>query len=337
MEADLLLHLAEVDERKLYLERPFPSMFAFCVDELGFSDDAAYYRITVARAGRRFPAILEAVREGKVHLAGLRLLVPHLTQENHREVLAQATGRSKREIEEIAARLAPLPPVPDSIRRVGVLAPGAATGAALLAQSPIAAHPPGTSGAGAAGSPRTQAVQRGIIAPLSAETFRVEFTAPAAFRDKLREAQDLLRHRVPDGNLAEVLGRALDVLIEQVKKERFAVGRKARDAPEDSEGEASSRHIPDAIKRAVHERDGGRCTFVDAFGNRCPETGGLEFEHEDGYACTHRHEVDRIRLLCRPHNQYSAEQRYGRAFMERARARARSTRPGASSEKPMLL
>src|SRR5262249_12142267 len=151
VEADLLLHLAEVDQRKLYLERPFPSMFAFCVDELGFSDDAAYYRITVARAGRRFPAIIDAVREGKVHLAGLRLLVPHLTEENHRRVRARATGRSRREIELMVARLAPPPPVPDSIRSVGVPAPGAATSAALLAQSPIAARPPGTSGVGAAG------------------------------------------------------------------------------------------------------------------------------------------------------------------------------------------
>lgn len=30
LEAELLLHLGEVDERKLYLECAFPSMFAFC-------------------------------------------------------------------------------------------------------------------------------------------------------------------------------------------------------------------------------------------------------------------------------------------------------------------
>ena len=54
LEAELLLHLGEVDERKLYLECAFPSMFAFCVEELGFSEDGAYARITVARAARRF-------------------------------------------------------------------------------------------------------------------------------------------------------------------------------------------------------------------------------------------------------------------------------------------
>jgi len=76
LEADLLVHLGEIDERKLYLDWAFSSMFAFCVGELGFSEDAAYNRINLARAARRMPLILEALRSGQVHLAGLRLLGP---------------------------------------------------------------------------------------------------------------------------------------------------------------------------------------------------------------------------------------------------------------------
>src|SRR6266478_689104 len=90
LEADLLVHLGEVDERKLYLDCAHPSMFAFCVRELGFSEEAAYNRIMVARAGRRLPEVLEAARAGRVHLTGLRLLAPHLTTENQAEVLGQA-------------------------------------------------------------------------------------------------------------------------------------------------------------------------------------------------------------------------------------------------------
>src|SRR6266852_1049536 len=108
-EADLLVYLSEIDERKLYADRAFPSMFAFCVGELRFSEDAAYSRIMVARASRRLPAMIEATRSGQVHLTGLRLLAPHLTAENHCEVLAEAAGRTKREIEELVARLAPQP------------------------------------------------------------------------------------------------------------------------------------------------------------------------------------------------------------------------------------
>jgi len=75
-------------------------------------------------------------------------------------------------------------------------------------------------------------------------------------------------------------------LIEDVKKERFAVGRKARLAAKKEVG--SSRHIPDPIKRAVYERDGGRCTFADERGRRRGETGALEFDHVGGFARTHR-------------------------------------------------
>ncbi|MBI3180522.1 MAG: hypothetical protein HYZ28_00005, partial [Myxococcales bacterium] len=74
--ADLLLHIGEVDARKLYLGRAFSSMFAFCVAELGFSEDVAYTHIQVARLARRFPAVLDALRLGLVHLAGLRILAP---------------------------------------------------------------------------------------------------------------------------------------------------------------------------------------------------------------------------------------------------------------------
>ncbi len=63
----------------------------------------------------------------------------------------------------------------------------------------------------------------------------------------------------------------------------------------------------------------GRCTFLDERGRRCAETGALEFDHQDGFARTHLHRAERIRLLCRAHNQHAAEQMYGRAFMERAR------------------
>src|SRR5438874_9578440 len=118
VEADLLLHLGEIDERKLYLPRAHSSMFAFCVEELGFSEDAAYNRIFVARAARRLPALIEALRSGKVHLVGLRLLAPLLTVENHLDVLARAAGKSKRQIEELVARLAPKPPVAPTIRKL---------------------------------------------------------------------------------------------------------------------------------------------------------------------------------------------------------------------------
>ncbi len=237
IEAELLVHLGEIDERKLYLECAFPSMFAFCVGELGFSEDTAYNRIMVARAGRRMPAIIDAVRTGQVHLAGLRLIVPHLTHENYGEIMAQAAGKSKRDIEELVVRLSPQPPVPAVIRKLPERAASAsAIPPVLPLVSPPSPSPPVPT------SRRDE--PRPIVGPLSEGTFKIQFTAGRAFRDKLREAQDLLRHRVPEGDLATIFDRALDLLIEEVKKERFAAGRKPRKASSEDAGKPPSRHIP---------------------------------------------------------------------------------------------
>jgi len=116
---------------------------------------------------------------------------------NQREVLAQATGKSKRAIEEIAAALAPKPPVPDSIRNVPVRTAAQAPTLDLLGpdRAPTPALPTVTTAAVPA-PPQPRERGREIVS-LSADTFHVHFTASRNVRDKIREAQDLLRHRVP--------------------------------------------------------------------------------------------------------------------------------------------
>jgi hypothetical protein len=320
LEAELLVHLGEIDERKLYLDRAFSSMFAFCTSELGFSEYAAYNRIMVARAARRLPALLDAICSRQVHLAGVRVLVPHLTEENHREVLAQAAGKSKREIEELAARLSPQPPAPTVVRKLPERSPAAPEGERVPVAPAAPTGPPAPAWPPPLLTHAKREEHRPVVAPTAEDTFKIQFTAGRPFCDKLRHAQDLLRHRVPDGDLAKILDKALDVLIETTSKQRFAAGRKPRPAAaKRGAGQAPSRHIPNAIKRAVFERDGGRCTFVNESGRRCAETGALEFDHLDRFARTRLHEVDRMRLLCRAHNQHAAEQMYGREFMETAR------------------
>ena len=250
--------------------------------------------------------MIDALRSRRVHLTGLRLLVPHLTLENCEEVLARAAGKSKRDVEEVVARLAPQPPVAAVVRKVA-----AAPIAPLALPLAIAPAPP-----------------RPVVRPLAEDSWKVQFTASNLFRNKLRIAQDLLRHRVPGGDLALIFERALDLLIERVKKERFASGCRPR--TQVATKPAESRHVPAAIRREVYERDGGRCTFVDDSGRRCPETGFLKLDHVDGYARTHTHAAGAIRLLCHAHNQHAAQLVYGRAKMEASRApKATPKPPGA--------
>src|SRR5215213_3518666 len=114
--AELVAHLAEMDVRRLYLGEGCSSLFTYCTQVLRLSEHAAYGRIEAARAARRFPVILEMLASGALHLTAVRQIAPHLTADNIDCVVAAATHKTKREVEELIATLRPQPPTPASIR-----------------------------------------------------------------------------------------------------------------------------------------------------------------------------------------------------------------------------
>ncbi|HET9318052.1 MAG TPA: HNH endonuclease, partial [Vicinamibacteria bacterium] len=116
--AHLVAHLAEFDARRLYLGAGYSSLFTYCREVLHLSEHAAYNRIEAARAARRFPLVLDRLADGLMTLTTVRLLIPHLTDENHRELLMAAARRSKQEVEELLARRRPRPDTPPSVRKV---------------------------------------------------------------------------------------------------------------------------------------------------------------------------------------------------------------------------
>lgn len=68
------------------------------------SESAAYHRITAARLGRRFPELLERLEASDLHLSGICLLAPVLTEANLANSVARARGQSKRAIERMLQR-----------------------------------------------------------------------------------------------------------------------------------------------------------------------------------------------------------------------------------------
>ena len=109
---DGLAHLAELDTRDVHVSQGYASLFVYCREALALSEHDAFNRVQAARAVRRFPAILERLREGALNLVSLKLLAPYLTPENLERVLECARGRRRFEVEQIAAALAPWPEVP---------------------------------------------------------------------------------------------------------------------------------------------------------------------------------------------------------------------------------
>ena len=114
----LVAHLAEMDPRRLYLGEGCSSLFTYCTQVLHLSEHAAYARIEAARAARRLPALLEALARGALHLTAVTLIAPHLTADNVDCVIASATHKTKRDVQELVAALRPQPPVPASVRKL---------------------------------------------------------------------------------------------------------------------------------------------------------------------------------------------------------------------------
>jgi hypothetical protein len=143
---------------------------------------------------------------------------------------------------------------------------------------------------------------------LAPDRYRVQFTASAETCDKLRLAQDLLRHQIPDGDPAKIFDRALTVLLDNLARQKLA----ATGRPRGGRGTApGSRHVPADVKRAVWTRDLGQCAFVASNGRRCAARGFLEFHHVTPHAAGGVPTVANIQLRCRAHNDYEAELYFG--------------------------
>ena len=303
--------LIELDSRRLYLGEGFPSLFAYCTDALHLSEPAAYNRIEVARAARRFPIILDGLAAGELTLASVKLLAPHLTPDNHRDVLARARHQSKRDIELLVAALHPRPDVPAAIRKLP---------ASRQATPPAPPLPKGVVTVRADGEaavpvepPRAMRTSAAVeVTPLTPERYKVQFTVSRQTHDKLRRAQDLLRHAVPDGDPAVIFDRALTLLLTQLERSKTgATDRPRTTGPGTSRrANAASRHVPAATQRVVWQRDGGRCAFTGPQG-RCTATAFLEYHHVVPFAAGGEPSANNLELRCRAHNQYEADRYFG--------------------------
>ena len=305
----LLAHLAEVEERQLHLRAGYDSMKAYCVGELCFSDDAAAKRISAAHVARRYPALFEAVADGRVHLTGIGPIAASLTTANCEEMIAAGECKTVAQIREYLVSRYPQAEelrFDDGVQVVAAQQPDAIGQVSKPVQSP---------------APR--------VAPLSPERYSVQVTIARATYDKLRRAQDLLGHAMSGRDVSEVLDRALDALVEKLEKRKVGVGTRKAQRP------AGPGTIPAHVKRAVWERDGGRCSLVGDGGRRCGSTARLEFDHIEPVALGGASTAENVRLLCRVHNQFAADQAFGREFMGRKRNAKLRRRRGRSGGEPV--
>jgi hypothetical protein len=220
------------------------------------------------------------------------------------------------EVQELLARCSPMPDAPPSVRKLPAprmpVPPPEAVPQPMVPQpmvpQPMVPQPMVPQPMVPEPVVPSPSRHRPPVTPLAPARYQITFTASASTREKLRCAQDLLRHAVPSGDTAEVIDRALTVLLDDLARKKLA----STDRPRSSQGPAAgSRHVPAGVKRAVWVRDGGRCAFVGQGGRRCGERGFIEFHHVEPYARGGPPTIGNVQLRCRAHNAYEADLEFG--------------------------
>ena len=332
----IVAHLAVIAARKAYRPLGHSSLHRYCVYVLHLSEHSAYKHVWAVRFARRFSPVLDAIAEGRVHLAGVCELARRMTPENATELLEAATHRTRREILAMLAERFPKPDLPTLVMAVPD-SPEAAAPAAGPTSEPQEVKPatsklaPGQVFATGRSTQCGQFHNRGPgpprVAPRAPGRFALQVSISQHAHDLLRRAQELLAHARPGCDVEQVLELALSELVRKLDQRKYG----ETDTPRPRRSSGDSRTIPAEVRRQVAVRDDKRCTFVSDTGERCAERALLEFDHEIPVARGGKSTVANVRLRCRAHNQLAAEQVYGEGFMREKREHAQAPRREVSA------
>jgi hypothetical protein len=308
----VIAHLAEMDTRDIHLRAGYPRLYEYCLKVLHLSEWEAWNRIEAARVARRFPVLFDMLEEGSIHLTGIKLLAPHLTEENHRKVLESARWKSKLGIGELVARLHPRPDVPTSVVPIlefGIVSPPPATSPRDPASS-SEPRPPSTPAGMPPIVPPVPPAQPTTLTPLAPRRYKLQLTISGETLEKLRRAKDLLGHVVAAGDDDAVVNRALTVLLDKLAREKLARTDKPRPGRKRN---PRARRPSAAVRRVIWERDEGRCKYTAPDGHRCEETRRVEPHHLDPWVLAGDVDSpDGYELRCSNHNDYEGRLYFGR-------------------------
>jgi hypothetical protein len=209
------------------------------------------------------------------------------------------------------------------------------------------------------------AVERpAAIEPLTADLRRLHVTVSKQFLKKLDAARDGLSHSIVKATAEQVLEAALDLLLEKQAQARGQAKRPRRtiatsptgtqptlpapttqplqtpattampfpNEPPPHRRDGHREAIPAAVRRAVWERDSGRCSWPLDGGGHCSSTHRLELDHVVPWADWGGETEANLRLVCAAHNRLAARRAFGERTMSRyGRVREAVAEYGASA------
>jgi 5-methylcytosine-specific restriction endonuclease McrA len=335
----ILIHLNEIERRRLHLKLGYSSLFDYCTSRLTYSASAADRRIQTARCMRNHPEVCTLLEQDKVNLTTISLVAPILNESNKHEILQAIRGKSQREVEAVASGYRPPMALRDRVQPVRVqVAVCSENERSSVEVAPTACgqSSPEMSNHSRSGSEESTGYSGGSESAKEHRTaiqqrLLIQFLADEAFVRKYEQARSLLSQRLSDASFAQVFGALMDDFLERnsaihrksrrdkKKRVRKTAPAKPRHAEKEhyNKSQSRSRYIPPSVRDEVFVRDRGCCTYVGKTGKRCGSTHALQIDHIVPFARGGPATASNLRLLCAKHNRLAAEEVFGEAIAKR--------------------
>lgn len=287
---EVLRLLREIERRLVYSELGYPSLFAYCTGELGYSEAAASRRIEAMRAMREVIEIERKIESGELSLSAVsqarvairaheRETKVKVSIEQKKSVILQLSGLSKRAAEKVLIRELPV----------------------TLNARPIPERQLATGGAR-------------LTLDLSEEEMAV-IEGLRRLQNKTQNTKDLLLNLARKELAKKKRERGEAPPIRKPENETDAITPSPEELvtpPAEDTGRFSV-----AVKRLAWQKAESQCEYVSPAGNRCEARHRLEFDHRKPLALGGESGLQNIRILCREHNIFQAVQKLGAPVMAR--------------------
>lgn len=269
---DVVRHFQEIADRKLYLERGFPSLFEMATKHFGYCAASAQRRINSMRLMRDLPEVEKQIESGVLTLTAAASVqsffyseakekTPY-TKSEKIELIESCLNKSTREVERELSRRNPERDLRESVRH------------------------------------------------LSEERLRLSISISEELNHKLERLKNLMSHSDPGMRIEDLLERLANMALEKLdplkshnpqKKSATFVGRKASFPAR----EVRTRYISSEAKQEVWQKNAGEgCEFVDqTTKRRCSSKHLLQLDHRQPFSNGGENTSENLRILCSAHNR----------------------------------
>ena len=264
---------------------------------IGLTEDQYLKRSAAARVLWHIPEAKPLVEKGEISASHLAVVAGKITRANQKLILENIKGKSLRACKLFLSRVTSCGSLRPSEETIELKITLTKSQLALLERA-------------------REVLAAAAHVPSDAEVLVKALGDLLTKRDPLRKAERAAARQEYRDRLGLGQGEEIPTPPVQTNSPAPAAAKQRPSANADANAhsgdlKSETRYIPAAVRHEVWRRDGGRCTHAFPSGERCGQRMMLELDHQQLYCRGGAHSADNLRLKCRFHNNYSAQQALG--------------------------